>query len=198
MPQRPADRFFGALNQAYDAMLQAIEKGNQRGYRVSRTILRQARRGEREVVALAKKWVEEPTDVLGFYETLLDAQTRAQTRALELTREWLEEAGNTREEVQEALRRMIQANRDASEAAIEAARGAFEGTVDRVRGREAPAVEEAPPPARREARRAQPAKATQRRAPRRRAAARPRAAAGPAPAAEAPEEAAPAEAEAAE
>jgi hypothetical protein len=162
MPQKPIDRFFGALNQAYDAMLHAIDRGNQRGHRVSKTILRQARRGEREVAALAKRWVEEPTDLLGFYEDLLDAQLRAQTRALELTREWLEEAGDTREEVQEALRRLIQANREAGEAAVEAARSAFERGVDWAQGREPPGAEEAPPTARKRAPRRRSARATRR------------------------------------
>jgi|SRR3990170_5482551 len=124
MARTPADKFFSALNQAYDAMLEAIEKGNQRGFRASKTLLRQARRGEREVAALARKWSEGPTDLLKFYESLLDAQTRAQTRALELTREWLDEMGTAQGEVREALLRMIQANRAAGEAVIEATRSA--------------------------------------------------------------------------
>ncbi len=173
MPQKPVDRFFGALNEAYDAMLHAIDSGNQRGYHVSKTILRQARRGERELVALAKKWVEEPTDLLGFYEDLLDAQLRAQTRALELTREWLAEAGDTREEVREALRRLIEANREAGKAAVEAARGAFERGIDWAQGWEPPSAEEAPPAARKRAPRRRPARATRRTASRPRGAARP-------------------------
>jgi hypothetical protein len=173
MPQKPADRFFGALNEAYDTMLHAIDRGNQRGYRVSKTILRQARRGERELVALARKWVEEPTDLLGFYEDLLDAQLRAQTRALELAREWLADAGDTREEVQEALRRLIEANRQAGEAAVEAARSAFGRGIDWAQGREPPAAEEAPPTARKRAPRTRSARAARGTAPRPRAATRP-------------------------
>jgi len=115
-------------------MIEAIDKGNQRGYRVSKTLLRQARRGQREVVALAKKWSEAPTDLLGFYEALLDAQNRAQTRSLELAREWLDELGGTRGEIGDAMRGVIQANRAASEAVADAARGALGRAVARVRG----------------------------------------------------------------
>ena len=134
MARTPTDKVFAALNQSYDAMIEAIEKGNQRGYRVSKTLLRQARRGQREVVALAKKWSEAPTDLLGFYEALLDAQNRAQTRSLELAREWLDELGGTRGEIGDAMRGVIQANRAASEAVADAARGALGRAVARVRG----------------------------------------------------------------
>ena len=136
MAQTSTDRFFAALNHGYDAVLDVVEKGNQRGYRLSRTLLRQARRGEREAVRVARTWLEDPTDVLGFAEVLLDAQTQAQTRGLELSREWLGEAGDTGREVRDSTRRLIRANRQAGEAVVDGARDATKRTADWVRGRE--------------------------------------------------------------
>jgi hypothetical protein len=136
MAQSPSDRFFGALNQGYDALLDVVDKANQRGYRFSRTALRQARRGEREAVRVTRAWLDQPGDVLGLAEELLDVQSRAQTRGLELTREWLGELGDAGREVRDSARRLVKANRQAGEAIVDGARDAVNGSVDWVRGRE--------------------------------------------------------------
>src|SRR3990170_4776625 len=136
MARTPRDKFFSAINESYDALSSAIEAGNARGYRASRTVLKEARRGERELVALARKWVDAPTNFFDFFETVLDVQARGQARSLELARDWLGGAGESRREVQEALRRLIQANRAAGEASIEALRDAYSRAAERFRGAE--------------------------------------------------------------
>lgn len=144
MPQTSTDRFFAALNHGYDAILDLFEKNNQRGYRLSRTVLRQARRGEREAVNVTRTWLEDPADVLGLAEALLDVQSRAQTRGIELTREWLGELGDAGREARESARRLIRANRQAGEAVVDGTRDGLKKTADRVRGREV-SVESAAP-----------------------------------------------------
>lgn len=136
MAQTPTDRFFAALNQGYDAIMDVVEKGNQRGYRFSKGALRQARRGEREAVRVTRAWLEAPTDVMGLAESMLDAQTRTQTRGLELGRDWMGELGDAGREVRDSARRLIRANRQAGEAVVDAARDVSQRTADRVRGRE--------------------------------------------------------------
>lgn len=136
MARTRRDRFFGAVNESYDAMLSLMEHGNERGYRASRTALREARKGEREMVGLARKWSEAPRSVFDLMESVVDVQARGSRRALELTREAWENAGEFTDEVQAAARRSIQANRAAGEITIDALRDATSRAIERVRGME--------------------------------------------------------------
>jgi hypothetical protein len=121
---RTRDRFFDAINETYEALLSGIEATEEQGHRVSRTVLAEARKGEKELSTLARTWVDTPSSIYENLEAMIDAQTRAQRRALELARDSLKGAGEYRDEVQEALRRMIRANRTAAEAMVEVARSA--------------------------------------------------------------------------
>lgn len=116
------ERFFRAVNEANDALIDALEATEERGHRVSRQLLREARKGERELTALAEKWAETPTSLFENLQAGVEVQTRGQGRALELARDALKGAGEYRAEVQDALRRIISANREAAEAVAEAAR----------------------------------------------------------------------------
>lgn len=153
MARTRRDKFFGAINDSYDALLSLVESGNNRGYRVSRVALKEARKGEREAVALARKFVEAPTQVFDLFEAIVDVQARAERRALELARDTLQGAGQFRREAQDAARQAIQANRAAGEVAVDALRDAYGRALARIRGEEEEA-EPAPPPARPRPRRA--------------------------------------------
>lgn len=127
------DKFFDAVNEAYDAMFSVVEASEARGHNVARTALDEAQKGERELVTLARKWVDAPTSFFDNFEAALDVQARAQRRALELARDSLTGAGEYGREVQGALRRVIKANGTATEAAVEAVRDAYSRAVDRIR-----------------------------------------------------------------
>jgi hypothetical protein len=116
------DKFFDAINEAYDALITGIEATEQRGHKASGTLLGEARKAERELATLARTWVDSPRSVYENMEAMIDAQTRAQRRALELARDSLGGAGTYRKEVQESLRRMIRANRAVAEVMLEVAR----------------------------------------------------------------------------
>lgn len=118
MPRKRSDTFFTALNRAADALIELLEQGNRRGYRVSRRVLREARRGGPEVLAIVKEWSEHPTDVLRWYEV----QLVLQTRALEVVRDLMGEMRGARRDVRQALQRMIIANIAAGQAFAGAAR----------------------------------------------------------------------------
>ncbi len=126
-------KFFEALNENYDALIDAVKAANERGHRVSASLIEDAQRGQREGVDLAKKWVESPLDVAGFYSALLEATTKAQSRTLEVTRQWFSEMGDAQKESRDVLQRMANANRTASEAAVDLARGAFSRTGEVIR-----------------------------------------------------------------
>jgi predicted NBD/HSP70 family sugar kinase len=126
------NRFFDAINETYDALLSAIEAGELRGHKVSQTVLEEARKGEKELVELMRRWVDTPTNVFDNLGAMIDAQARAQRRALELAQASLEGAGEYGGEVREAFRRVIKANRVAAEATVEVAREAAQRSVERV------------------------------------------------------------------
>ena len=116
------EKFFDALNDSYDALLGAIEAGRERGYRVSKDFMEEARKAQREAVDLGKKLVEAPTDVAGFYGAVVEATSKAQSRTLELAREWLGDLGDSGKEARDAMQKVMKANQAAARAAVDAAR----------------------------------------------------------------------------
>lgn len=131
--QTAVDKYFDALTQSYDAIIDAIKAGNERGYRISNNLLAEAQRGQRESVELGKKFAEDPTDVAGFYRALMESSTKAQGRTLELARQMFDEFSETRTEGREVIEKVIKAQRSAGEAAIEATRDVASTAADRVR-----------------------------------------------------------------
>jgi hypothetical protein len=131
--QTAVDKYFEALTESYDAIIEAIKLGNERGYRISSNLLAEAQRGQRESVELGKKFATDPTDIGGFYRAAMESTTKAQGRALELARQMFDELSESRSEARETIEKVVKAQRSAGEAAIEAARDVASTTVDRVR-----------------------------------------------------------------
>jgi hypothetical protein len=114
------NKFLEAIDASYGALVTAIEATEARGDGVSKILLAEARKGEKEFSALVRGWVDAPTNVYENLEAMVDAQARVQRRALALARESLEGAGAYQLEVRGALRQMIKANRAAGEMILEA------------------------------------------------------------------------------
>ncbi len=118
-------KFVDALNDSYDAVIDAVRAVNDRGHRVSTALIEDAQRSQREAVDLVRRWADAPLDILGFYSALIETTTKAQSRALEATREWFGEMANVQQEGRQVFQRVATANRQAGEAALDIARGAF-------------------------------------------------------------------------
>jgi hypothetical protein len=129
-----ADRIFDALNESYEALLAAIKAGNERGYRVSKTLIDEAERGQKEVTELGRKFAQDPADLAGFSTSVMEATTKAQSRALDLTRQWFEELSGANSEARDAIQRVVRANREAGQAAVEVARGVFSRSTEAFQG----------------------------------------------------------------
>lgn len=127
------EKFFDALNESYEAIMEAIKAGNERGYRFSKTLIEETEKGQEEVLELAKKWAEAPTDLASFYGALVEATSKAQGRSLELAREWLGELSGSRTETRDAIQHMVSANQAAAQAAVEAARSLFTSATEAAR-----------------------------------------------------------------
>src|SRR3990172_2439322 len=117
--QSSVDKFFDAVDNAYDVVLDTLKAGVDRGYRVSKGLIEQAQTGQHETLELAQS-VAKPL-------------TKARGRVLGISRRWLDEALASRQEGREALRRLIDANRQAGEAVIETSRGLFGRAQERAR-----------------------------------------------------------------
>lgn len=126
MPDTSASaKFFEALNDGFDAFIDAIRAANDRSHRVTAALIENAQQAQRETMALAKQWAQAPLDVAGFSSSLVDATTKAQSRSLEATRQWFGELAGAQEESRQLIQRVMASNRAAGEAAAEMARGWF-------------------------------------------------------------------------
>ncbi len=134
MPEQTAsDKFFAAVDDAYDVLLDSLKAGVDRGHRVSRGLIEQVQEGQHQALDLAQTVAKSPTDLASTSTALVETLTKTQGRVLELSRQWLGEAIDSQQEGREALRRLIGANRLAGEAVIETSRGAFGRARERAR-----------------------------------------------------------------
>lgn len=126
MPQpNTADKFFDAVDDAYAVLMDTLKAGSDRGYRVSRGVIEQTQKGQQEALKLAHTIATSPRDLGKTSSAVVGTLTKTQARVLEVSRQWLDEALDSQQEGREALRRLIDANRQAGEAAIEASREVF-------------------------------------------------------------------------
>ena len=134
MPQPSTiDKFFNAVDDAYDIILDTVKAGADRGHRVSKGLIEQAQKGQREALELAHTIATSPTDLGKVSGAVVETLTKTQGRVLETSRQWLDEALDSQQERREALRRWIDANRQAGEAVVEASRGLFGRAQERAR-----------------------------------------------------------------
>jgi len=133
MPQtQTVDKFFDAVTEAYDALLDAAKSANDRGYRVSRRLIDEIERGQRDAVDLTRRVAGAPQDIAGAFTSTVRNLTDAQGRVLDLTRQLLDEATDSGREGRDTMRKVIEANREAGQAAIEATRDTFTRGAERV------------------------------------------------------------------
>jgi hypothetical protein len=170
------DRFFNAMDDSFEAMVDAIKTGNERGYRFSKKLLREVEQGQQELVQLGRRFARQPNDMRGLYQASVDLARRTAGHSGDLAREWLADAAQAGQDARQTATKLVRANRSAAQALGTAVQEGARDLSERARERMAARRAAAPRPA---AKKAAPA----RRPARRRAARRParRAAARPAP-----------------
>jgi|FLYL01.1.fsa_nt_gi hypothetical protein len=119
------DRLFEALNESYDAFIDALRAANDRYHRVGTALIEGAQQNQRDAIEVAKKWADAPLDLIGLYGSIVEATTKAQGRALEATREWFGEMSQAQREARDVVQRVVTVNRNAGAAAADVARGMF-------------------------------------------------------------------------
>jgi hypothetical protein len=134
MPQPSSiDKFFNAVDDAYDVLLDTLKAGVDRGHRVSKGLIDSVQEGQREAIELAQAIVNAPTDVGKATGAVVNTLTHTQGRVLQVSRQWLDEALDSQQEGRDQLRRLIDANRQAGEAVIESSQALFGRARDRAR-----------------------------------------------------------------
>jgi hypothetical protein len=127
------DKYFDALTESYDAIVDAIKLGNERGFRLSNNLLAEAQKGQREAVELGKRFADDPTDISAFYRAAMESATKAQGRTLEFARQVFDEVSQAGGETREVVEKVFTSQRAAGEAAIEAVRDVASTAGERVR-----------------------------------------------------------------
>ena len=122
MANEPIQKYFDALIETYDVLVDAVAKANERGMKVSAQLVKDVARGQREALELGKKVASEPTDMGGFYTSLLETATAAQGRALAFTQTAYQEALAAGTDARETIEKVVQVNRETTKLAMDAAR----------------------------------------------------------------------------
>lgn len=115
-------KYYDALINSYDILVAAVEKANERGATVTRQFVADITKGQREALELGKRLASEPTDLGQYYTAVLEATTAAQGRALAFAQATYTEVLGASSDSRETMEKLVAANRETAEAAVEAFR----------------------------------------------------------------------------
>jgi len=114
-------KYYDALIESYDVLVDALNKANERGIKMSQAFAADVIKGQREALELGRKLAAEPTDFGQFYSSVLEATTAAQGRALAFTQAAYQEAIGASTDTRETIQKLVEVNREASSAAVQVA-----------------------------------------------------------------------------
>ncbi len=120
-----ASKYYEALNETSDAVIDAIRAANNRGHRFTTALIEQTQENQRDAAEITRKWAAAPFDMIGLMSSITESTTKAQGRALDATRQIFNEFSDVQKETRDIVQRVIAANRSANEASVNMARSAF-------------------------------------------------------------------------
>ena len=109
------DRFFDSLIERQAALYDAARSNSERNHRFNRSLIEGARAGSRDWAEVSRRWITNPTDVVGVYEAMTEAVGNGQQRALALTREFIEDIVESQRESRDVIRSGVGDVREAIE-----------------------------------------------------------------------------------
>src|SRR6185437_8864240 len=115
-------KYYDALITSYDILTDAVAKANDRGLKVTKQFATDVAKGQREALELGRKLAGDPTDFSQYYTAVLEATTAAQGRALAFTQAAYQEALGAGGDARETVEKLVEANRETAQAAVEVAR----------------------------------------------------------------------------
>jgi hypothetical protein len=128
----PAEKIVEAITESSNALLEAARSANERGFRISKTVLEEAERGQQDALDLGRKFAKEPTDLSGFSSAVVEKTNEAQGRVVELFRQWFSELSDAGQETRDTFGKVVKANREVAQASFEGVRTLFGRGVENV------------------------------------------------------------------
>lgn len=111
-----------ATNQLFDSVVErqvaifdALRSATDRYHRFNRSLIEGARQSNQDWADVGKRWLNNPTDVLGVYEAAAEAVGNSQARSLALAREWVEDRLEAQRETRDSFRKGLGDVREAVE-----------------------------------------------------------------------------------
>ncbi len=114
-------KYYDALIESYDVLVDAVNKSNERGIKMSKQFATDVVTGQREALELGRKLAADPTDFGQLYSAVLEATTTAQGRALAFTQAAYQEAMGASTDTRETIQKLVEVNRETSSAAVKVA-----------------------------------------------------------------------------
>ena len=99
-----ADRLFDSIVERQSGFFDVLRGSAERYHRFNQSVLTGTRQSSAEWAEVGRRWVNNPTDVVGVYEAVADAIGRQQARNIALVREWFEDRVEGQRETREILR----------------------------------------------------------------------------------------------
>lgn len=122
MAKEPIQKYFDALIESYDILVDAIDKANDRGMKVSKQFATDVVKGQREALEIGRKFADAPADGGAVYTALLEMTTAAQGRALAFAQTAYAEALGAGTDARDTVKKLVEANKETAKYATEAAR----------------------------------------------------------------------------
>ncbi len=99
------DRLFDYLIERQVALFDGFRANTDRYHRFNRSVIEGLRQASMDWTEVGRRWIANPTDLIGMYEAASEAAGNGQQRALALGREWLDDRLEVQRENSEAFRR---------------------------------------------------------------------------------------------
>ncbi len=109
------DRLFEAISERQESTFDTVKGVNERYHRFARSVIEGVRQGSHDWTNVARSWTQRPTDIVGLYESALEAVANGQARRLALWQEFLEDLVESQREGREVMRRNFGEVREAVE-----------------------------------------------------------------------------------
>lgn len=117
-----AQKYYESLIATYDVLSDAVTKGGERGVKITTQLAQEISQGQREALELGKKLSGNQKDLGQLYTALVEATTAAQGRSLAFAQFAYQQALEAGTESREHMEKLVEVNRQATQAATDLAR----------------------------------------------------------------------------
>jgi hypothetical protein len=133
-----SDRLFDSIIERQSGFFDVLRGSAERYHRFNQSVLSGARQSSTEWTEVSRRWISNPTDVVGVYEAVSDAIGSQQARTIALAREWFEDRVEAQRETRDMLSQGFGDVREAVQRAQEGAPAFLRNWTRRRNGRGEP------------------------------------------------------------